>query len=281
MNHLPTPPAISEQFLEIDGIATNSLTIHGVESLHGGEFTIPSDHIEVGSYIGLAAVTRSELLIENAVPEHMYAVRLMLEKLGVAYEARVVSAHRTPDLLFEYASGAEARGLKVIIAGAGGAAHLPGMCAAKTTLPVLGVPVEVQQRRSLASALLGPRPGLVSVPQPVDQPRGPGLVGREWPGVGESAHRFGREASGLGHAGDDLSELGVEDALELLALGLGERRVEQLAGSALVLVAPLEHRVDADPVEGSSDEVHLPGETHEADFARGLEDDLFIVCING
>src|SRR6266480_6637043 len=67
----------------IEGIATNSLAIRGVETLRGGEFTIPSDHIEVGSYIGLAAVTRSELLIEDAVPEHLYAVRLMLEKLGV------------------------------------------------------------------------------------------------------------------------------------------------------------------------------------------------------
>jgi 5-(carboxyamino)imidazole ribonucleotide mutase len=65
-----------------------------------------------------------------------------LAELGVPYEARVVSAHRTPDLLFEYASSAVDRGLKVIIAGAGGAAHLPGMCAAKTPLPVLGVPVQ-------------------------------------------------------------------------------------------------------------------------------------------
>jgi 5-(carboxyamino)imidazole ribonucleotide mutase len=65
-----------------------------------------------------------------------------LEKLGVPYERRVVSAHRTPDLLFEYAATAEARGLEVIIAGAGGAAHLPGMTAAKTALPVLGVPIE-------------------------------------------------------------------------------------------------------------------------------------------
>ena len=65
-----------------------------------------------------------------------------LESLGVPFEVRVVSAHRTPDLLFEYAGSAEARGLEVIIAGAGGAAHLPGMAAAKTTLPVLGVPVE-------------------------------------------------------------------------------------------------------------------------------------------
>src|SRR5438874_333552 len=68
---------------QIEGIATNSLAIHGVDTLHGGEFVIPSDHIEVGSYIGLAAVTRSELLIENAVPQHMYAVRYMLEKVGI------------------------------------------------------------------------------------------------------------------------------------------------------------------------------------------------------
>src|SRR5450755_3199636 len=65
-----------------------------------------------------------------------------LGALGIAHESRVVSAHRTPDLLFEYASGAAARGLRVLIAGAGGAAHLPGMAAAKTTLPVLGVPVQ-------------------------------------------------------------------------------------------------------------------------------------------
>src|SRR5438045_9748998 len=65
-----------------------------------------------------------------------------LDKLGVPHEVRVVSAHRTPDLLFEYASTAASRGLEVIIAGAGGAAHLPGMTAAKTSLPVLGVPVQ-------------------------------------------------------------------------------------------------------------------------------------------
>ncbi len=65
-----------------------------------------------------------------------------LEKLGVPHEIRVVSAHRTPDLLFEYASSAEGRGIEVIIAGAGGAAHLPGMVAAKSALPILGVPVE-------------------------------------------------------------------------------------------------------------------------------------------
>ena len=77
----------------------------------------------------------------------------MLEQLGVPYEKRVVSAHRTPDLLFDYASSAEARGLRVIIAGAGGSAHLPGMCAAKTILPVLGVPVQSRMLNGVDSLL--------------------------------------------------------------------------------------------------------------------------------
>ena len=72
----------------------------------------------------------------------MQAAAVMLKEFGVAFEARVVSAHRTPDLLFDYAAMAEERGLKAIIAGAGGAAHLPGMLAAKTPVPVLGVPVQ-------------------------------------------------------------------------------------------------------------------------------------------
>lgn len=76
-----------------------------------------------------------------------------LDALGVAYEARVVSAHRTPDLLFEYASTAVDRGLEVIIAGAGGAAHLPGMLAAKTSLPVLGVPVQSKALNGMDSLL--------------------------------------------------------------------------------------------------------------------------------
>ncbi len=76
-----------------------------------------------------------------------------LDELGVPYETRVVSAHRTPDLLFEYAGSAEARGLEVLIAGAGGAAHLPGMAAAKTALPVLGVPVESKALHGLDSLL--------------------------------------------------------------------------------------------------------------------------------
>ncbi|MGH7609938.1 MAG: 5-(carboxyamino)imidazole ribonucleotide mutase [Candidatus Dormibacteria bacterium] len=78
---------------------------------------------------------------------------LTLSELGVAHECRVVSAHRTPDLLFEYASSAEARGIRVIIAGAGGAAHLPGMLAAKTHLPVLGVPVSSRALQGVDSLL--------------------------------------------------------------------------------------------------------------------------------
>nr|WP_308427522.1 5-(carboxyamino)imidazole ribonucleotide mutase [Saccharospirillum salsuginis] len=76
-----------------------------------------------------------------------------LKSLGIPFESRVVSAHRTPDLLFEYAEAAAGRGLEVIIAGAGGAAHLPGMCAAKTHLPVLGVPVQSSMLSGVDSLL--------------------------------------------------------------------------------------------------------------------------------
>ena len=81
------------------------------------------------------------------------AARAVLEELRVTYETRIVSAHRTPDRLYDYARGAALRGLKIIIAGAGGAAHLPGMTAAMTTLPVLGVPVESRTLKGLDSLL--------------------------------------------------------------------------------------------------------------------------------
>ena len=85
--------------------------------------------------------------------ETMAESAAVLDALKVPYEVRVVSAHRTPDLMFEYASTAEARGLEVIIAGAGGAAHLPGMTASKTIIPVLGVPVKSKMLHGLDSAL--------------------------------------------------------------------------------------------------------------------------------
>ncbi len=83
----------------------------------------------------------------------MQGATQILEELGVPYEAKVVSAHRTPDLLFEYVGAAAERGIQVIIAGAGGAAHLPGMAAAKTRLPVLGVPVQSKALRGIDSLL--------------------------------------------------------------------------------------------------------------------------------
>ena len=83
----------------------------------------------------------------------MQAAARQLAQLDIPFESRVVSAHRTPDLLFEYAAGAAGRGLKCIIAGAGGAAHLPGMLASKTSLPILGVPVSSRQLKGIDSLL--------------------------------------------------------------------------------------------------------------------------------
>lgn len=85
--------------------------------------------------------------------ETMRAAATTLQELDVAFELRVVSAHRTPDLMFRYASDAQGRGIRVIIAGAGGAAHLPGMVATKTNLPVIGVPVESKALKGLDSLL--------------------------------------------------------------------------------------------------------------------------------
>ena len=102
----------------------------------------------------------------------------LLREFSVPYEARVVSAHRTPDWLFEYAVGAESRGLKIIIAAAGGAAHLPGMIAAKTILPVLGVPIPATSLNGIDSLL-----SMVQMPKGV--PVGTLAIGK--PGAGNAA----------------------------------------------------------------------------------------------
>jgi 5-(carboxyamino)imidazole ribonucleotide mutase len=101
----------------------------------------------------MSAVKVGLVMGSNSDWEVMQAAAEQLQHFGVAFEARVVSAHRTPDLLFDYASTARERGLSCIIAGAGGAAHLPGMLAAKTTLPVLGVPVPSRHLQGLDSLL--------------------------------------------------------------------------------------------------------------------------------
>ena len=117
-----------------------------MEELDGGTVTVPRVGIIMGS--------RSD-------EETMREAARVLEELDILFEMRVVSAHRTPDMMFEYAADAESRGLEVIIAGAGGAAHLPGMTAAKTVLPVIGVPVR--------SGALGGIDSLLSI---VQMPRG-------------------------------------------------------------------------------------------------------------
>jgi 5-(carboxyamino)imidazole ribonucleotide mutase len=100
----------------------------------------------VTALVGIVMGSRSDW-------ETMKSAADALDELDVGYEVRVVSAHRTPDLLFEYASNSVARGIEVIVAGAGGAAHLPGMLASKTPLPVLGVPVQSRALKGLDSLL--------------------------------------------------------------------------------------------------------------------------------
>src|SRR6202158_3571423 len=131
--------------------------------------------------------------------ETMQHAAKTLEELGVPFETRVVSAHRTPDLLFEYSSSAEQRGIEVIIAGAGGAAHLPGMTAAKTVLPVLGVPVESKALKGLDSLLsIAQMPGGIPVGTLAIGKAGAinaallaaAILGNKYPGIRESLRRF-------------------------------------------------------------------------------------------
>ena len=121
--------------------------------------------------VGVVMGSRSDFETLSAAVE-------ILQTLGIPYEARIVSAHRTPDWLFEYAETAQSRGLRVIIAGAGGAAHLPGMLAAKTLVPVLGVPVAATQLNGMDSLL-----SIVQMPKGV--PVGTLAIGK--PGAANAA----------------------------------------------------------------------------------------------
>ena len=121
--------------------------------------------------VGVVMGSKSDYEVLSAAVE-------ILEELGIPHEARVVSAHRTPDWLFEYADTAKSRGLRVIIAGAGGAAHLPGMLAAKTLVPVLGVPVAATQLNGMDSLL-----SIVQMPKGV--PVGTLAIGK--PGAANAA----------------------------------------------------------------------------------------------
>jgi 5-(carboxyamino)imidazole ribonucleotide mutase len=139
-----------------------------------------------------------------------------LTDLGVPHETRVVSAHRTPDLLFKYASEAEARGIEVIIAGAGGAAHLPGMTASKTVLPVLGVPVESKALKGLDSLLsIAQMPGGIPVGTLAIGKAGAinaallagAILGAKHPAIREAVRTFRAEQTGRVLAHPDPSEV--------------------------------------------------------------------------
>jgi 5-(carboxyamino)imidazole ribonucleotide mutase len=126
-------------------VATRNRT-KSPQTLQGGAVAAAGHHDGAVPLVGIVMGSQSDW-------ETMRHAAETLDALGVEHETRVVSAHRTPDLLFEYASTAEERGLEVIVAGAGGAAHLPGMTASKTALPVLGVPVESKALSGLDSLL--------------------------------------------------------------------------------------------------------------------------------
>ena len=129
-------------------IVTLALYIIRIEKINIGEDTIVERIYEISEkpLVGIIMGSKSDL-------ETMQETMAILDELQISYEANVVSAHRTPDKMFEYAELARERGIKVIVAGAGGAAHVPGMVAAKTTLPVIGVPVQSRALNGMDSLL--------------------------------------------------------------------------------------------------------------------------------
>src|SRR6202163_3668066 len=159
------------------------------------EFDLPAQKPLVGIIMG-----------SSSDWETMEHAAKTLEELGIPHETKVVSAHRTPDLLFEYASSAEKRGIEVIIAGAGGAAHLPGMTASKTVLPVLGVPVESKALKGLDSLLsIAQMPGGIPVGTLAVGKSGAinaallaaAILGIKYPAIRESLRKFPEAQTGL------------------------------------------------------------------------------------
>lgn len=155
-------------------------------------------NIEVHPLVGIIMGSTSDW-------ETMEHASKTLTDLGVPHETRVVSAHRTPDLLFDYASSAEKRGIEVIIAGAGGAAHLPGMTASKTVLPVLGVPVESKALKGLDSLLsIAQMPGGIPVGTLAIGKAGAinaallsaAILGAKHPAIREALRKFRAEQTG-------------------------------------------------------------------------------------
>jgi len=177
-----------------------------------------------------SAKTRSKPLVgiimgSTSDWETMEHAAKTLAELGVPFETRVVSAHRTPDLLFSYASQAETRGVEVIIAGAGGAAHLPGMTASKTVLPVFGVPVESKALKGLDSLLsIAQMPGGIPVGTLAIGKAGAmnaallaaAALGNKYPRVREALRRFRSEQT--------KKVLGVPDPAKLAAASKGHRK---------------------------------------------------------
>jgi len=177
-----------------------------------------------------SAKTRSKPLVgiimgSTSDWETMEHAAKTLAELGVPFETRVVSAHRTPDLLFSYASQAETRGVEVIIAGAGGAAHLPGMTASKTVLPVFGVPVESKALKGLDSLLsIAQMPGGIPVGTLAIGKAGAmnaallaaAALGNKYPRVRVALRRFRSEQT--------KKVLGVPDPAKLAAASKGHRK---------------------------------------------------------
>jgi 5-(carboxyamino)imidazole ribonucleotide mutase len=168
-----------------------------------------------------------------------------LNDLGVPHETRVVSAHRTPDLLFEYASTAEQRGLEVLIAGAGGAAHLPGMTASKTVLPVLGVPVESKALKGLDSLLsIAQMPGGIPVGTLAIGKAGAinsallaaAMLGAKHPAIREALRKFREEQTERVLANPDPS-LAPPSAFRLTSPEPSNRESEEPPAVANVVVA--------------------------------------------